>query len=62
MNLEDALAKTLTGHTMGVSEVADAVQAAGYQTTSPNFRTIVNQTLIRSNKFKKVSHGKYTAK
>lgn len=60
-NLEESLAKVLKGKTMGVTEVAEAVQAAGYKTTSPNFRTIVNQTLLRSGLIKKVSRGQYTA-
>ena len=59
--LEDALAKVLKGTTMGVTEVAAAVQKAGYKTSAANFRTIVNQTLIRSKAFKKVSRGQYTA-
>jgi hypothetical protein len=63
MNLVDALSLTLKGKTMGVSEVADAVQRDGYKTTSPNFRTIVNQALLSNSKvFKKVSRGQYTAK
>ncbi len=60
-NLETYLARVLKGKTMGVTEVANAVKRAGYKTTSPNFRTIVNQTLIRSEKIKKLSRGKYTA-
>lgn len=61
MNLVEALVKVLTGRTMSVTEVTQAVQDAGYQTSSANFRTIVNQTLIKSKAFKKVSRGKYTA-
>ena len=62
MNLADALAKVLKGKTMGVTEVAEAVQKAGYQTTAANFRTIVNQCLIKNGKmFKKVERGQYTA-
>ncbi len=61
MNLVDSLRGLLKGKSMGVSEITDAVQKAGYQTTSPNFRTIVNQTLIKSGKFKKVARGQYTA-
>lgn len=61
-NLVEALVKVLSGKTMSVTEVADAVQKAGYATTSPSFRTIVNQTLINSGKFKRVSRGQYTAK
>lgn len=59
--LEDALAGALKGRTMGVSEAADAVLSGGYQTSAENFRTIVNQTLIRSDRFKKVARGQYTA-
>lgn len=61
-SLEVALADVLKGKTMGVTEVANAVQKAGYKTTSPNFRTIVNQTLIRSELIKKLGRGAYTAK
>lgn len=62
-NLVEALQQVLSGKTMGVTEAAAAVQAAGYKTTSPNFRTIVNQTLIKHPKtFPKQSRGKYTAK
>jgi hypothetical protein len=61
-NLVEALSAVLDGTTMSVTEVADAVQKAGYQTTSPNFRTIVNQALIASGKFKRVGRGQYTAK
>ncbi|HPO92606.1 MAG TPA: hypothetical protein PL072_03955 [Phycisphaerales bacterium] len=62
MNLVEALSKALDGKTMSVTEVAEAVQRQGYRTSSPSFRTIVNQTLINSGKFKRVSRGKYTLK
>jgi len=62
MNLEDALASVLRNKTMGVTEAAEAVQEAGYRTSSRSFRTIVNQTLINSDKFKRVARGQYTAK
>ncbi len=62
MKLVDALVKVLSGKTMSVTEVADAVQQAGYRTSSSSFRTIVNQTLINSAKFKRVGRGQYTAK
>lgn len=62
VSLVDALAKVLDGKTMSVTESADAVLASGYVTTSPNFRTIVNQTFIKNrNRFKKVARGRYTA-
>ncbi len=63
MNLVDSLAEVLNGKTMSVTEVTQAVQKAGYITTAANFRTIVNQALIREKKkFKKVARGQYTAK
>jgi hypothetical protein len=61
-NLVDALYDVLKGTTMSVTQVADEVQKAGYVTTSPSFRTIVNQTLINSGKFKRVGRGLYTSK
>lgn len=62
-NLADALHAVLNGVTMSVTEAAEAVQQAGYVTTAENFRTIVNQTLLREkNKFKKIARGQYTAK
>jgi hypothetical protein len=62
-SLVEALKKLLTGKTMSVTEMAAAVQKAGYKTSSPNFRTIVNQTLINNKKdFKRVARGQYTAK
>ena len=47
-----------------VMELAsEEVQRGGYMTTSPSFRTIVNQTLINHPKrFKRRSRGVYTAK
>jgi hypothetical protein len=62
MNLVGSLSKLLNGKTMSVTDVSEAVQKAGYQTSSPNFRTIVNQALIASGKFKRVGRGQYTAK
>lgn len=62
MNLVEALSKVLKGKTMSVTDVSEAVQKAGYKTSAANFRTIVNQALIKNNKvFKKVDRGQYTA-
>lgn len=59
--LAEALHATLKGKTMGVTEVAQAVVKDGYKTTAENFRTIVNQALLKHRKlFKKVSRGQYT--
>lgn len=61
-NLADSLVKTLRNKTMSVTEVADAVRKDGYRTSAENFRTIVNQTLIKDKRFNRVSRGQYTAK
>lgn len=61
-SLGESLLGVLKNKTLSVTEAAEAVQRAGYQTTSSSFRTIVNQTLIKDPRFKKVSRGKYTAK
>jgi len=62
-NLATALRKLLARRTMSVTDMSEAVQAAGYRTSSPHFRTIVNQTLINNPEvFRRVSRGKYTAK
>jgi len=47
---------------MRVSEAADAVLKAGYITTSPSIRQIVNITLIRSGEFARVARGRYRVK
>jgi len=60
-NLADALASLLSKATMSVTEAAEKVQLAGYRTTSPNFRTIVNQTFLKDKRFRRVSRGRYTA-
>lgn len=62
MSLVETLSKVLKSKTMSVTEAAVAAQRAGYVTTADNFRTIVNQALIKhTDKFKKVSRGQYTA-
>ncbi len=61
--LNEALREVLKGKTMSVTEVAHAVQKAGYNTNAANFRAIVNQCLIKNSRmFKKVSRGQYTAR
>jgi hypothetical protein len=60
--LVDALVTALTGKTMSVTYVAQAIQDAGYRTTSRTFRTQVNIALINSGKFTRVDRGQYTAK
>lgn len=59
--LVDYLRRALTGNTMGVTEVAEEVKKLGYQTSSPNFRTIVNAALMsKKGGFKRVGRGQYT--
>jgi hypothetical protein len=60
-SLSDALASTLKGKTMSVTDVARAVVDNGYRTTSPNFRTMVNAALLNKKMFKRVERGQYTA-
>lgn len=62
MSLIEALASVLKGKEMSVTNAAGAVLKSGYRTGAANFRTMVNQALIKSNRFKKVSRGVYTAK
>ena len=61
-SLADSLNKLLKNKSMSVTEAAQAVQEAGYKTTSPNFRTIVNQTLITDDRFKRTGRGRCTVK
>lgn len=62
MPLVPALKKLLSGRTLRVKDIVVEVQKAGYKTNSPNFRTIVNQTLVKYPKvFKRAGRGKYTA-
>lgn len=59
--LPDALYSVLQGKTMTVTEAADAVRASGYNSAAANFRTMVNQALLKDKRFKKVARGQYTA-
>lgn len=65
MSLVATLESVLEKHPKGisVSDILDAVQAAGYKSSSPNFRGIVNQTLIKERKkFTSVARGIYALK
>ncbi len=63
LNLVEALGKVLKRETLSVTDAATAVQRIGYRTTSPNFRTIVNQALLANRRvFKKMGRGQYTAR
>lgn len=59
--LESVLEKAPKG--LSVSDILDAVQSAGYKSSSPNFRGIINQTLIKERKkFVAVERGVYALK
>ena len=59
-SLVDAIAEVLSkDKPMGVEEVKDAVLANGYKTNSGNFKTIVNQTLVKEKRFVSKSRGQY---
>jgi hypothetical protein len=61
MSLEDTLAKIMQGkESCGVAELAQAATESGYKSNAANFRLIVNQTLVKSDRFKKVERGRYT--
>lgn len=51
-SLPDAIQAVLqkSGKPMGVGDIVDGVQAAGYRSSSDHFRAIVNQTLIKERK------------
>jgi len=62
-SLVGALQNLLKGQTMGVSEAAAAVRRAGYKSSSPNFRTMVNAAFLGNpDKFNRVSRGNYTSR
>ncbi len=58
--MEEVLGKV--GKAMRVSEIADLVQETGYRSTSDNFRSIVNQMLIKDKRFNSPSRGVYQIK
>jgi len=58
--MEEVMAKK--GAAMRVGDITDAVQAAGYRSSSANFRGIVNQTLIKDKRFKSSERGLYEVK
>ena len=45
-----------------VAELTQAVLAAGYKSTSKDFKAIVTQTLYRDERFKRVASGRFAVK
>ena len=57
--LEDVLKG---GKPMKVGDITDAAQKSGYRSNSANFRSIVNQTLIKEKRFGSAGRGLYQLK
>ncbi len=63
ISLADALVAFLAGKLkVGVAEAMQGVLEAGYKTKSKIFRTMVNQTLLKDKRFKKVGRGEFALK
>jgi len=62
MSLAKVMQKVLAGKQLSVDEVTLGVLEAGYKSSSPRLRSIVNLTLIKDPTFKRVSRGVYTTK
>jgi hypothetical protein len=61
--LADVLAEALKGkEAVGISEAMELAKQSGYKSKSTQFRNIVNQTLSKDGRFKKVGRGKYALK
>jgi len=55
--IADVLKKN--GKPMRVGDIAEGVENAGYSSSSANFRSIVNQALIKDSRFKQEGRGLY---
>ncbi len=64
LSLPDAIHAVLkkNGKPMKVGDITASVQTAGYQSTSANFRGIVNQALIKDSRFIQDGRGVYKSK
>jgi septal ring factor EnvC (AmiA/AmiB activator) len=64
MSLVAALEAVLGGakEPMAINDIVEGVQGNGYRSSSPNFRAIVNQTLIKDKRFTAASRGMYQMK
>ena len=61
-SLVQTLKTALAGNTLSVEQAMKKVLAAGYRSSSPSFRAIVNRALIKNAQFKRVGRGRYTTK
>ncbi|HMO24947.1 MAG TPA: hypothetical protein PKB10_01630 [Tepidisphaeraceae bacterium] len=63
ISLPEAVHQVLAhGKAMPVGDIMEGVLAKGYRSTSPQFRAIVNQVLIKDKRFTKVDRGVYQLK
>ena len=51
-----------SGKPMKVPDIVEGVLSSGYQSSSANFKGIVNQTLIKDKRFQQVERGVYQLK
>ena len=61
-NLPDTIEAVMKGSgekQMRIADIVRGVSDAGYASSSANFRGIVNQTLIKDDRFEQVARGKY---
>ncbi|MBX7134394.1 MAG: hypothetical protein K1X67_17110 [Fimbriimonadaceae bacterium] len=61
-SLADAVAGVLGKRPMTIAAVMETVNKSGYVSSSPNFRTMVTQTLIKDHRVKRAGRGLYVAK
>jgi hypothetical protein len=62
-SLSEMIVEVLAGSgAKSVSDIASAVQAAGYKSKSSQFRNIVNQALIKDKRFTSPERGMYLLK
>jgi hypothetical protein len=63
VSLPDILEKVMKGKgSVGIGEAMEMALAEGYKSSSSQFRNIINQTLNKDPRFKKVARGQYTLK
>ncbi len=63
ISLADALSQFLKGKAkVTIAEAMEGVLSAGYKTKSKAFRQVVNQTLLKDERFKSVGRGEFALK
>ena len=63
VGLTDALAGFMKGKAkVMIGEAMEGVLAAGYKSNARDFRSVVNNTLLKDKRFKKVGRGEFTLK